>query len=76
MNLLSNSPTENNEYEQLIDNQWFKIKNLNDFKLQCCDCGLVHDVKFEIQGNELFMMVCQNKEETDKVRKENKINVT
>lgn len=59
-------------FEQLIDNEWFEIADINDFKFQCCDCALVHDVKWEIKGKKLYMMVAQNKTETEKVRKENK----
>lgn len=67
---MSNTPL---QFEQIIDGEWYEVENLNDFKHQCCDCGLVHDYVYEIKGNKLYFKVNRNNQETNKVRKEDKI---
>lgn len=60
-----------NEFTQLYDNEWFQIKDIRDFKLECCDCGLVHDIEWRItRSKKLLMKVAQNKKATIKARKE------
>ncbi len=57
-------------FDQLFDFEWFQIANIEDFKLECCDCSLVHDVSWKIKGKKLLMRVAQNKKLTKKARKE------
>lgn len=33
-------------YEQVYNDQWWKLKK--KFYVQCCDCGLVHEVKVRV----------------------------
>ena len=56
--------------EQLVDNEWYQIVNMKKFQLECCDCGLVHDVSWKRKGKKLAMKVARNEKETNKIRME------
>lgn len=58
------------DFVQLYDNKWFRIKSVKNFQFMCCDCSLVHTMKWKKVGKRLHMMVAVNKEETKKARKE------
>lgn len=47
-------------------NEWIPHKVKMEW--QCCDCGLVHDVEFELEM--LNVRMRRNEAETKKVRKE------
>ena len=67
-------PEQEIEWEQAYDGDWYEVSK-KDFNLQCCDCALCHTIQFKVRGKKLLMKVAVNKEETDKQRKERKINV-
>lgn len=37
------------KYHQHTDGEWVKMKNPNNHKIKCCDCGLVHNLKFSLR---------------------------
>jgi len=47
-----------------------------DYKLCCCDCGLVHRYRFEVKGNNIIMKGWRDNRATGqirrKIRKDNK----
>jgi hypothetical protein len=60
------------EYQQLVDGDRFTIEPKQEtLQLQCCDCGLTHDIQFRItsHGN-IIMRMFLNRLETIKKRKE------
>jgi len=50
-------------YDLIEDDKLYRYSEMT--QLQCCDCGLVHDVKFELDG---FRLV-QNNRSTGQVRR-------
>jgi hypothetical protein len=41
------APTQRRIYKPLADGTWLRPR-LEDFRLACCDCGLVHSVNFRL----------------------------
>ena len=48
--------------------EWFK-PSLNRFSLACCDCSLVHDIKFRIKGKTLELNMKRNNRATMNMRR-------
>ena len=44
------------KYEQFEDNVWI-TPNTKEFKIICCDCGLVHDMYFRINKGKIQFKV-------------------
>jgi len=42
-----------NKFTQRKDNEWFVVGD--NTMLKCCDCGLVHKIKFRVKDNLLWM---------------------
>lgn len=40
-------------YPEAHDDEWW-IPRKTGFKVQCCDCGLVHKVDFRIKNNQIW----------------------
>ena len=56
------------QYKQRKDNEWFVIGD--NTKLVCCDCGLVHKIKFRVKNNLFWMKAVRLEKETKKWRKQ------
>jgi hypothetical protein len=41
-------------------------------KFICCDCGLVHDIEFETDGDIIYFRLNRNQGDTDDIRKTKK----
>ena len=52
---------------QLTDGEWSPIGNKGYH--ECCDCALVHTVKYRMHNGVLFEMWTRNKSETAKARR-------
>lgn len=55
-------------YEQIYDGEWVRV-NVTDYRNQCCDCGLVHNLKFKKLKRGLMMRVTTNRRATAAVRR-------
>lgn len=51
------------KYKQAYDSEWFRVKR-PIWKMACCDCGLVHAVRFHVSGRKIFMAVVRDKRAT------------
>ncbi len=40
-----------------------------DFNFSCCDCGLVHTIRFAVSGHRMRMRVWRNNRATGQVRR-------
>lgn len=56
------------QYTQRFDNEWFVIGD--NTELVCCDCGLVHKVKFRVKNDLLWMKAIRLEGKTKQRRKE------
>lgn len=50
---------------EATDFNWRK----KDFKFQCCDCGLVHRMRFIVSGHKIRMRVWRDNRATGQVRR-------
>lgn len=60
-------------YHQVLDNVWEQPVRKN-YKMACCDCGLVHDVDFRIHKGKIQMRARRNGRSTGQLRRWNKKN--
>lgn len=51
-------------YRQREDGEGFVVPVERVFRLACCDCGLVHDVVFALEGKTLAMAAKRNNRAT------------
>ena len=51
-----------------IDGEWFPVKR-KDYRIGCCDCGLVHRLRFRLCGNRLEMAAWRDDPETKRRRR-------
>ena len=58
----------NKVYEQMYEGEEVEIVN-NEQKICCCDCGLVHKLKFRMDGNKLFFIPYVDKRATAQIRR-------
>ena len=64
------------KYEQAYDNEWFTL-NDRSLKLMCCDCHLVHSIKFRVNADKtLSLNFTTDKKATKAARKRYGIEVT
>lgn len=59
------------KYYHITDNEEIEI-DINDFKLQCCSCGLTHRIIFRKKGNQLFAKFSVDKKATGQIRRHKK----
>lgn len=53
--------------QQLYDNTWYKIDDM--YTHECCDCSLVHTVKYKMVRGNIMMQWNVNTRETKAARK-------
>jgi len=60
------------KYLIVKDNEWVRPK-MKGYKLQCCDCGLVHEIDFKIvkygNGNKVEFRARRNNKSTGQIRR-------
>jgi threonine synthase len=66
---------DNMNVTKIEDEDQIELKSGSEFKLSCCDCGLTHDVKFDIiKPNEIatkaLITIKRNPKVTEEVRKQ------
>jgi len=59
-------------YKKVIENEW-QQPIVNDYKMACCDCGLVHNIDFRIYRGKIQMRARRNNRATAQIRRHNKI---
>jgi hypothetical protein len=55
------------EWMSIQENQWLPARQMR--YQGCCDCGLVHVVKWKVKGGNLYMKWARDKEATRMVRR-------
>ena len=55
-------------YTQIKDGEWF-APTVSDWRMQCCDCGLVHRVNFRIDDGRVLMQAFRDARKTAAVRR-------
>jgi hypothetical protein len=45
------------------------IPNMKLYKLGCCDCGLVHDIKFKVDKKQALFKIRRNNRATGQIRR-------
>ena len=58
-------PIKDDGYDQIYDGQWVAAPEY----LACCDCGLVHRLKYRIRKGRLEMQMFRDKAETRNCRR-------
>jgi hypothetical protein len=56
------------KYEQINNNEWVTPVRKN-YKMICCDCGLVHDADFRTKGRQIQFKVTKNNRSTALTRR-------
>jgi hypothetical protein len=51
------------KYTKTYNNEWFRVKR-PIWNMACCDCGLVHAVRFHVSGRKIFMAVIRDNRAT------------
>ena len=59
---------------QIESGKWYALGSYD--RDICCGCGLVHDVRWKMEGGRIFFMASVNDRETAKERKRDGITVT
>lgn len=57
-------------YRVLKDGEWWHLRQGVELLEACCDCGLVHKVRYKRVGNKFFQQNVVDDKETKRVRKE------
>jgi len=57
------------KYDQVVPGEWIKLKKSSDFRMMCCDCSLVHKVKFKIVGSSIWLRMWQDNRATGQARR-------
>lgn len=62
-----------NNYYKVQDGEWIR-PTMDGWRMQCCDCGLVHVVDFAIENdqNRVLMRALRDVRKTAAVRRERK----
>jgi hypothetical protein len=55
-------------YKQIKDNEWETPVRKN-YKMICCDCGLVHDTSFRVKKGHIQFKVTRNNRSTALTRR-------
>ena len=56
------------KYEQAYDGDIIAPR-MDKYKLACCDCGLVHDIKFWVEDEQVFFQIARNNRSTGQKRR-------
>ena len=59
------------KYKQVIENEWEQPIRKN-YKMSCCDCGLVHNIDFRIVRGKIQIRGRRNNRATGQVRRHKK----
>lgn len=60
-------------YKKVVENEWQQpVKT--DYKMQCCDCGLVHNMDFRIHNGKVQIRARRNNRATAQIRRHSKTN--
>lgn len=54
--------------DQVESGEWFKITR-GGHKIACGDCGVVHDVYFDLHDGDLYMKMVRNNRSTGQIRR-------
>ena len=58
------------KFERMIDGQAYQINWKEGYlRYACCDCGLVHSIEFEVEGDILFFRYDQEPRATGQLRR-------
>ncbi len=57
-----------NGYHVLSSPSRFQQKITEELDLACCDCNLVHRMKFRVKGDTLFVRITRLDDETKRLR--------
>lgn len=60
--------------ERTVNGRWTAeiypvMRHIQPYKMSCCDCGLVHDIEFGVEGERVVMRVARNNRATGQVRR-------
>ena len=55
-------------YTQRTDGEWIQI-DMEGHKIRCCDCGLVHTLKFRMVDGKLQFQAVRNQRSTSQSRR-------
>jgi hypothetical protein len=58
-------------YKKVIENEWQQPVSKN-YKMCCCDCGLVHNIDFRIYRGKIQMRARRNNRATAQIRRHSK----
>jgi hypothetical protein len=67
------SPVDPNSI-QMEPRKWYKLDSPE--VTECCDCGLVHETEFMLQGGRIFWRSITNAKATEAARKKHGIKIT
>jgi hypothetical protein len=56
------------KYRQENENEWIRPQ-MRGYKMCCCDCGLVHEIVFKIEGKHIIFKVSRDNRATAAVRR-------
>ena len=56
------------KYEEPKENEWIMPITKN-YKMCCCDCGLVHELDFKVEKGRSFFRVRRNQRATGQIRR-------
>ena len=61
-------------YKKVVENEW-QQPVANNYKMCCCDCGLVHNMDFRIFKGKVQMRARRNNRATGQIRRHSKNNL-
>ena len=62
--------TKKDEPIQIWDGVWYATPfGKPPHTLECCDCGLVHDIEYKVENGRMWERLTVNKKETNAARK-------
>ena len=65
------------KYKLLKDGDTTRLRKDQSWRLECCDCGLVHDFYFEIvDGDKINITIYRNERATGQKRRHNAKTIT
>lgn len=59
-------------YKQREDGEGWSVRSSEQFRIACCDCGLVHDVLVVAKGKEIGIAARRNNRATAQRRRKKK----
>ena len=57
------------KYPALDDGERVVLCKEDELRFQCCDCGLVHSIYHEVNGEELILRFYRNNRSTGQIRR-------